>query len=123
MSQRIDPNRRVQVYRNLHTGKWSVRQGGKVVAHLHRIDLKDARFLVQPAGRRRTVETGQKTVHATISGYVTEPFVLVGEAITYNPFKYETFVRRKDETPVTAAQWVTLNTELGALAVMAVGVK
>ena len=41
----VETDTTVDVYRNLHKGCWSVRQGGKVVAHCDYIVLRDARFL------------------------------------------------------------------------------
>jgi hypothetical protein len=37
---------RVQVYKNLHTGNWSVRHKGKVIAHLDEVILRDCVFHV-----------------------------------------------------------------------------
>ena len=43
-------HKRVEVYRNLHNDKLSVRYKGKVVGHVDAIWLRDAKFAVQPAG-------------------------------------------------------------------------
>lgn len=98
----IDPNRRVQVYFNLHRKVYSVRQGGKVVAHVREIALRDVNFLVGAAGRDRVRATGQKTVHAYVTGYVVEGGLLFrdGRSVTYNPLKYDTFVTGSDKQPI-----------------------
>lgn len=61
----------VEVYRNLHHGGYSVRQHGRVVAHADALMLKDAVFVMQPAGARRALRTGVRNVHAWIRGRVT----------------------------------------------------
>ena len=66
----IDEKKSVQVYKNLHKGCWSVRQAGKVVAHLDYICLHDCNFHVGKAGRDRVRKDGVKNVHAYITGFV-----------------------------------------------------
>ena len=61
-------HKRVEVYRNLHNDKLSVRYGGKVVGHVDSIWLRDATFAVQPAGRDRVRREKKKNVHAFVRG-------------------------------------------------------
>ena len=56
----IDTNRRVYVYFNLHKKVWSVRQDGRIVEHTKYIMLKDARFLVGQAGRKKVLREKRK---------------------------------------------------------------
>jgi len=63
-------SKRVQVYRNLHTGTFSVRQDGRVISHPTTLALRDAEFRVQPAGRAKVLIEKRKNVHAYISGYI-----------------------------------------------------
>lgn len=70
---RMNPkSRRVYVYRNLHTGTWSVRQGGRVIAHPVTIWLSDCKFLVGEKGREKVLREKRKNVHAGVSGYILE---------------------------------------------------
>ena len=94
----IDRNRRVYVYFNLHKKIWSVRQSGSPVEHHKTICLKDVRYLVQPAGRKRVLDTGVKNVHAGLSGYIvgSVPVPAISFDVTYNPFKYSSFVDTED---------------------------
>jgi hypothetical protein len=94
----IDPLKRCQVYKNLHTGTWSVRQGGKVVAHPTILMLRDCRFHVQPAGRAKVLAEKKKNVHAYISGFLSSAKEcndnhadLDNRVISYNPYKMESF--------------------------------
>jgi hypothetical protein len=107
----IDLSRRVYVYFNLHKKVWSVRQGNKIVDHTQYIMLKDARFLVGKKGRELVLATKTKNVHAGVSGYIVERVPNVPDAIhnvTYNPYKYETFVDCLDYEPVTHADYAVL---------------
>ncbi len=68
---------RVEVYRNLNKNCFSVRaltgeNKGKVIDHVQEITLKDVKFAVQPAGRKRVLKEKQKHVNAFIRGTPTE---------------------------------------------------
>jgi hypothetical protein len=74
-----------------------------------RLGLTDVTFHVQPAGRERVRRTGRKNVHAYVKGdydtvminNLTNEELDNGRAITYNPYKYDSFVYADDLTPVT----------------------
>lgn len=95
----FDLNRRVYVYFNLHKKCWSIRQSGNRVQHSKSVCLHDVRYLVQPAGRKRVIKSGVKNVHAGLSGYLVDsvPIPAVSFDVTYNPFKYESFVNLEDK--------------------------
>ena len=107
----IDLNRRVYVYFNLHKKIWSVRQSGTPVEHTKYIMLKDARFLVSEAGRQKVLREQRKNVHAGVSGYIVERVPNIPDAIhnvTYNPYRYDTFVDCIDREQVTHADYAVL---------------
>ena len=104
----IDLNRRVYIYFNLHKKVWSVRQDGKVVAHTKYIMLKDARFLVGQAGRKKVLREKKKNVHAGVSGYVVERV-----PVHYNPYKNETFISHATEKPMLWAPHVVMECRNG----------
>lgn len=101
--EHISNNKRCYVYRNLShrfggPGNFSVRQGGKVVAHVSKIALMDCRFLVGKKGRERVLREKRKNVHAGISGYYIEELFIPGmlealasESVYYDPYKAEQF--------------------------------
>jgi len=108
----------VQVYWNLHKNVWSVRHKGKVISHQGIICLSDVTFRVQPAGRDRVRREGKKNVHAFACGtYDTRSLpnsVIIrgGEGmrkITYNPYRFDSFVYDDDLTPVTKCDRVVLS--------------
>lgn len=114
---KIERGTRVEVYRNLHNGKWSVRdcRTGLVVAHVDECSVFDARLVVQPAGRAKVKREGRKNVHAFVRGYIYNPtpaWTLTRrymQAITYNPYKYASFVVKGSSEPVHEATVVALS--------------
>ena len=120
--------KRVQVYYNIRRGDYSVRQSGRVIAHVDTIVLSDVRFNVAPAGRDKVRATGVKNVHATVTGYVVDnpdryvsllytsvPHSVDVDFVAYNPFKYDQFVKITSNgydgfyaDPVQSADYVAL---------------
>lgn len=99
---------KVDVYWNLHKKTFSVRnrQTGLVELHSDLVEVFDATFVVQPAGREKVLETGRKNVHAfvrgVLGGFIPENDVdywLPNEA-KYNPFKRGTFVDAETGKPM-----------------------
>lgn len=101
--------KRVEVYFNLHKHVLSVREKGIVIAHLHRIALRNVKFAVSEAGRQRVLRERRKNVHALIRGEVTQDFSDIGCIATYNPYKWNSFVYKHTEYPVRAAGRVTID--------------
>ena len=126
------------VYFNLHRKVWSIKalegpNKGRVIAHSSMVEMSDCSFKVSEAGRQRVLREKRKNVHAGIVGTVRT----IGEnvapltrttmrreanyirhgghptysPITYNPYKFSTFVRRSTETPVTSARWALLDAD------------
>lgn len=72
----VNPEKPVQIYRNLNGDRlhrWSIRQGGLVVAHAEEIELEDVSFHVNRAGWRRMAKSGRRNVHAYAKGWVVRP--------------------------------------------------
>ena len=119
----IDTNRRVYVYFNLHKKIWSVRQDGKIVEHTKYIMLKDARYLVGQAGRKKVLEEKRKNVHAGVSGYVVDRVPNVPDFCTtvhYNPYKNETFISHATERPMVWSPHVVMDCRHGRTNVEAI---
>lgn len=97
---------KVFVYFNLHKKCWSVRalegeNKGFVVNHLDVVYLREASPKVSESGRQRVLAEKQKNVHAGIVGRIVLPMNFEGdesEQITYNPYRYETFVYCEDRS-------------------------
>ena len=118
---------RCEVYRNLHTGTFSVRKlnagyrQGLVIGHPTRVVIDNATFAVQPAGRDKVRREGRKNVHAFVRGTLMEPWA-GGEHLhqngwmqpaSYNPYENDTFVDKLTGHPVLEAPRVLLDIELG----------
>jgi hypothetical protein len=107
---------KVDVYWNLHKKLFSIRQNGKVIAHMGKLCLTDVDFRVQPAGRDRVRKTGRKNVHAYVKGEYNHALLSTisdedmedARRITYNPYQHDTFVYADDLTPVTHADRIVL---------------
>lgn len=85
------------IYRNLHTGGFSVKRKGRVVDRIseHSLSAEDVTFKVNEAGRQRVIKDKKKNVHAFI---VCDKYILYGREtvdnariITYNPYMTSSF--------------------------------
>ena len=121
---------KVRVYKNLHKDCYSVKSmegvsKGLVIAHCDNIVLKNVKYIMSERGRQRVLSTRQKNVHAYLEGeilsivprvdsnfrlpiYSELPFSEV-LSVTYNPYKYESFVYKENETPIHISDYAILN--------------
>ena len=116
---------RADVYWNLHEDCYSIRVKGKVVQHARQLIVENPTFVVQPAGRKRVLETRRKNVHAFVRGDVTvvrhQPRRPAGSvSVTYNPYESDAFVRRDDGSKIGEASQAVLRTERGRPRIYAV---
>ena len=73
--------------------------------------LRDARFLVGQAGRKKVLEEKRKNVHAGISGYIVDRVPNVPDfctTVSYNPYKNETFINFATERAILWAPHVVM---------------
>ena len=107
---------RVEIYWNLHKKMFSVRdtKTGRVIAHTYTAMVKDPQFIVRQSGNRKVRETGVKNVHAFVRGELQgldiEKDFWIFDRITYNPYKYTSFVNAETEMPIRKAQMAALMT-------------
>lgn len=107
---------RVFVYYNLHRHLWSVKclKTGRVVYHTRNLTLTQCEFRVSKRGRERVLQEKRKNVHAGVVGTLIaldhrpSNFHAKRE-VTYNPYKYETFVSKLDSSPVYQADTVVMD--------------
>ncbi|GJD66480.1 hypothetical protein [Methylobacterium frigidaeris] len=109
-----------EVYRNLTRRAWSVREGGRVVAHLPELALRDVRLVVRPGGRAAVLRTGQRSVHAWARGTRTElPAIPPGAVeIGYSPFEAEFFTSRPGFSKVLACRIIVFTDSGTAFALL-----
>lgn len=107
---------KVFVYFNLHKKVWSVKalegpNKGRVIHHSTMVVLRDCQYKVSEAGRQRVLRERRKNVHAGVVGTL---IAVSGERayfpytrsvpVTYNPYKYETFVHASTEKPILKSE-------------------
>ena len=110
-----------EVYWNLHKGGYSVRERGRVIAHVDHIVLRDARFVVQRGGYERTVRERVKRVHAMVRGEVVaadEP-THGSVGVTYNPYRADHFQVRESGERIDTAGLVWFGVKDGKPVVLA----
>ena len=106
---------RVEVYFNLHKHVFSVRQcsTGRVILHTDKVHIRDPQFVVRKSGRDRVLREGKKNVHAFVRGEIThfddfDPDCMGYSLVSYNPYKFDTFVDVEGLAPVRTAQRAAL---------------
>lgn len=62
----------VEAYWHRRMRLFSVRRGGRVVAHVPTLALSGCRFRASEAGRLRCLRTGARDVHAVVAGEMAE---------------------------------------------------
>ena len=111
---------RVFVYFNLHKKCFSIKalegdRKGRVVAHSTTVLLEGCKFKVSEAGRQRVLREKRKNVHAGVTGTwinadrvesCYEFLSMVGRQVSYNPYKYDSFVIKATEQTVDRADVV-----------------
>lgn len=110
---------KVHAYRNLHIpGRaWSIKEVGvsKIGWRVSEIALSNVEFRVQPAGRKKAIETGVRNVHAYIVGTVVSPASLPTttkwELATYTPFDGVDGFTADSESALDRASWARLSSE------------
>ena len=104
----------VDVYYNLHEDVLSLRHDGRVKAHAPAAFLTDVELVVNQAGRERVIAEGRKNVHAFVRGNLRAgiPYAELARlkpvAVTYNPYKFSSFVERATLKPLHAAKFVAV---------------
>jgi hypothetical protein len=108
---------RVEVYFNLHKKLFSVRdcKTGRVIKHTNDITILDPKFVVRKAGRERVLRERKKNVHAFVRGELMGYEDMAHEpelysSVTYNPYKYSSFVNKHTEETVDNAHVAVLST-------------
>lgn len=109
---------RVEVYYNLHKNVFSVRHKGKVIAWGNRVTIENPEYVVREKGRQKVLEEGRKNVHAFVRGTLSDinnfKFGNIQQRlsepreVTYNPYKYDSFVDGSTYQPVKKSKWARL---------------
>lgn len=109
--------KRVMVYYNLHKHTFSVTYKSRVIMHADFVKLGDVEFRVRKGGKEKVRAEKSKNVHAFVIGNLLDycqypcenmPSEPTDRVVTYNPYKYDSFVYKADETPVYKAKEVDM---------------
>ena len=109
--------KKVMVYYNLHKHTFSVTYKGKVISHSDYVKLKDVEFRVRQGGREKVVREKSKNVHSFVIGTLMDycefpcndlPSEPNNNIVTYNPYKYSSFVMKDTEEPIYHANEVEM---------------
>lgn len=96
---------KVMVYYNLHKKTFSVKHKNKVVTHTDNLVLENVEFRVRQGGRSKVITEGNKNVHAFVIGNLKSLSVKNEDlhnhsVVTYNPYRWKTFVHKLTEEPI-----------------------
>lgn len=106
-----------RIYRNLHKNCFSIqkydssKRGYRLHAHEKELFLPWAEFKVYESGRRRVLLEKKKNVHAYIvcKSYSTQiPKRKVMSEVYYNPYLFNSFVRKNNNSPILGSKNVIL---------------
>lgn len=109
--------KRVMLYYNLHKHTFSILYKGLVVIHADYVKLKDVEFRVRQGGRGKVIKEKRKNVHSFVIGTLVDyckypcenlPDEPNNNIVTYNPYKYSTYVMKDTEEPVYTANEVDM---------------
>jgi hypothetical protein len=109
--------KKVMVYYNLHKHTFSVRYNNKIILHADYVKLRDVEFRIRKGGKERVRSEKQKNVHAFVIGNIIDyceypcnniPNPTSDMAVTYNPYKYDSFVIKNTEEPIYHANEVEM---------------
>jgi hypothetical protein len=100
---------KVMVYYNLNKHTFSVTHNSKVIMYADYVKLKDVEFRVRQGGKEKVRSEKRKNVHAFVIGelleyseYPSKDMLIPSsdKIITYDPYKYDSFVFKNNEEPV-----------------------
>jgi len=102
---------KVDVYYNFHKKCFSIRSRekenyGKVIGRTNKAQIAAPQFVVNEAGRKKVLKTGQKNVHAYVRGELIEEFFFISGnsyIVEYNPYKYDSFVKERTKEKISRA--------------------
>lgn len=109
--------KRVKVYYNLHKHTFSVTYKDLVIFHADYVKLSDVEFRVRKGGKDKVRKEKSKNVHAFVIGNLVDycefpceslPEESLGNVVTYNPYKYDSFVYKDTEEPIYHANEVDM---------------
>ena len=105
------------VHYNLHKKTFSVQYQGKVVLYADYVKLSNVEFRVREGGKEKVRKEKRKNVHAFVIGTLMDycefpcenmPPETNDNVITYNPYEYDSFVKKDSEEPIYKANEIDM---------------
>jgi hypothetical protein len=98
---------RVMVYYNLHKHTFSVKLNDRVILHVDYVKLGNVEFRVRQGGKEKVRSEKQKLDYCEFpcENIPNEP---TDKVVTYNPYKYDSFVYKDSEEPIYNAKEVDM---------------
>ena len=109
--------KKVMLYYNLHKHTFSIIYKSLVIFHADYVKLKDVEFRVRPGGREKVLKEKRKNVHSFVIGTLMDyckfpcenlPEEPNNNIVTYNPYKYNSYVMKDTEEPIYHANEVEM---------------
>ena len=109
--------KKVMCYYDLHRHTFSVTYKGIVMLKADYLRLYDVEFRVRKGGKQKVRDEQRKNVHAFVIGYLDDycefpcediPQPESNEVVTYNPYKYDSFVVKSTEEPIYKANEIEM---------------
>ena len=101
--------KKVMCYYDLHRHTFSVTYNGLVMLKADYLKLNDVEFRVRQGGKQKVRDEKRKNVHAFVIGNLDDycefpcrniPVPESNDVVTYNPYKYDSFVIKTTEEPI-----------------------
>jgi hypothetical protein len=101
--------KKVMCYYDLHRHTFSVTYNGLVMLKADYLKLNDVEFRVRQGGKQKVRDEKRKNVHAFVIGNLDDycefpcrniPVPESNNVVTYNPYKYDSFVIKTTEEPI-----------------------
>ena len=108
---------KVMVHYNLHKHTFSVTYKSRVIMNADYVKLTNVEFRVRQGGKNKVREEKNKNVHAFVIGelvnYCKYPCENIPQEsndniVTYDPYKYDSFVYKSTEQPIYGAKEVDM---------------
>ena len=109
--------KKVMCYYDLHRHTFSVTYKGLVMLKADYLRLSDVEFRVRKGGKQKVRDEQRKNVHAFVIGYLDDycefpcediPQPESNKVVTYNPYKYDSFVVKSTEEPIYKANEIEM---------------
>lgn len=109
--------KKVMCYYDLHRHTFSVTYKGIVMLKADYLKLFSVEFRVRQGGKQKVRDEQRKNVHAFVIGYLGDycefpcrdiPKPKSNKVVTYNPYKYDSFVVKDTEEPIYRANEIEM---------------